>query len=187
MSERRGRPPVIDAWATYGRILVRASCRACVLAAGSIAKSAKELTNGRIRRWLQTADSVHLDKRTIRPERRAGLGTDAFNRDLARATPPGRASERMVTRGVEIHTDGSKVSETTKKLDLRRAGFARDFRPLSAVRFRDRPQRRFWAICRPSAPENLEWLFQWCGSLPADSDCVVDGSRARWFIPLPSA
>src|ERR1700730_10124269 len=76
---------------------------------------------------------------------------------------------------VEIHTDGSNpsrsatnlVSETTKKLDLRRAGFARDFRPLSAVRFRDRRQRRFWAICGPSAPENLEWLFQWCGSLPA--------------------
>jgi hypothetical protein len=58
---------------------------------------------------------------------------------------------------------------------------------LSAVRFRDRRQRRFWAICGPSAPENLEWLFQWCGSLPADSDCVVDGSRARSFIPLPSA
>ena len=79
------------------------------------------------------------------------------------------------------------VSETTKELDLRRAGFARDFRPLSAVRFRDRRQRRFWAICGPSAPENLEWLFQWCGSLQADSDCVVDGSRARSFIPLPSA
>src|ERR1700729_3868891 len=77
---------------------------------------------------------------------------------------------------VEAHTDGSNpsrsatnlVSETTKKLDPRRAGFARDFRPLSAVRIRDRRQRRFWAICGPSAPENLEWLFQWCGSLPAD-------------------
>jgi hypothetical protein len=102
---------------------------------------------------------------------------------------------RCVLRGMEIHTDGSNpprsatnlVSETTKELDLRRAGFARDFRPLSAVRFRDRRQRRFWAICGPSAPENLEWLFQWCGSLPADSDCVVDGSRARSVIPLPSA
>jgi hypothetical protein len=96
---------------------------------------------------------------------------------------------------VEAHTDGSNpsrsatnlVSETTKKLDLRRAGFARDFRPLSVVRFRIRHQRRFWAICGPSAPENLEWLFQWRGSLPADSDCVVDGSRARSVIPLPSA
>jgi hypothetical protein len=140
-------------------------------------------------------DVANADFSTIRPESRAGLRTDAFNRELARATPPGRASGRMVTRGVEIHTDGSNpslsatnlVSETTKKLDLRRAGFARDFRPLSAVRFRDRRQRRFWAICGPSAPENLEWLFQWCGSLPADSDCVVDGSRARSVIPLPSA
>src|ERR1700674_969858 len=60
----------------------------------------------------------------------------------------GRASE---ADGVEAHTDGSNpsrsatnlVSETTKELDLRRAGFARDFRPLSAVRFRDRRQRRF--------------------------------------------
>jgi hypothetical protein len=90
--------------------------------------------------------------------------------------------------GAEIHTGGSNpsrsatnlVSETTKELDLRRAGFARDFRPLSAVRFRDRRQRRFWAICGPSAPENLELLFQWCGSLPADNDCVVDGvARGR--------
>ena len=49
---------------------------------------------------------------TIRPESRAGFGTDAFNRELARATPapPGRASERIVTRGVEIHTDGSNPS-----------------------------------------------------------------------------
>ena len=138
-------------------------------------------------------DVANADVSTIRPGSRAGLRTDAFNRELARATPPGRASERMVTRGVEIHTDGSNpslsatnlVSETTKKLDLRRAGFARDFRPLSAVRFRDRRQRRFWAICGPSAPENLELLFQWCGSLPADNDCVVDGSRARSVIPLP--
>src|ERR1700729_1050773 len=88
-----------------------------------------------------------------------------------------QARGRCRLRGMEIHTDGSNpsrsatnlVSETTKELDLRRAGFARDFRPLSAVRFRDRRQRRFWAICGPSAPENLELLFQWCGSLPADN------------------
>jgi hypothetical protein len=97
-----------------------------------------------------------------------------------------------VARGTAVRTDGSNlsrsatnlVSETTKKLDLRRAGFARDFRPLSAVRFRDRRQRRFWAICGPSAPENLEWLFQWCGSLPADSDCrLVDSHNPRVASP----
>src|ERR1700739_2573503 len=51
-------------------------------------------------------------------------------------------------RGTAVRTDGSNpsrsatnlVSETTKELDLRRAGFGRDFRPLSAVRFRDRRQ-----------------------------------------------
>jgi len=89
--------------------------------------------------------------------------------------------------GQTASTATNLVSETTKELDLRRAGFARDFRPLSAVRFRDRRQRRFWAICGPSAPENLELLFQWCGSLQADGDCIVDGSRARSLIPLPSA
>ena len=68
-------------------------------------------------------DVANADFSTIRPESRAGLRTDAFNRELARATPPGSASGRMVTRGVEIHTDGSNpslsatnlVSETTKK------------------------------------------------------------------------
>ena len=57
-------------------------------------------------------DVANADFSTIRPESRAGLGTDAFNRELARATPtpPGRASERMLIRGVEIHTDGSNPS-----------------------------------------------------------------------------
>ena len=58
-------------------------------------------------------DVANADFSTIRPESRAGLRTDAFNRELARATPPGRASERIVTRGVEIHTDGSNPSLST--------------------------------------------------------------------------
>src|ERR1700719_4868907 len=42
-------------------------------------------------------DVANADFSTIRPESRAGLRTDAFNRELARATPPGRASERSHT------------------------------------------------------------------------------------------
>ena len=63
-------------------------------------------------------DVANADFSTIRPESRAGLRTDAFNRELARATPPGRASERMVTRGVEIHTDGSNPSLSAGNYDI---------------------------------------------------------------------
>ena len=65
-------------------------------------------------------DVANADFSTIRPESRAGLRTDAFNRELARATPPGRAFGRMVTRGVEIHTDGSNpsLSATVRVSDI---------------------------------------------------------------------
>ena len=122
---------------------------------------------------------MHEDEVNARGSAIIGDGGDIVLLGYQRrvAEPPRRPDEGGRLRGMAVRTDGSNpsrsatnlVSETTKKLDLRRARFARDFRPLSAMRFRDRRQRRFWAICGPSAPENLELLFQWCGSLAADS------------------